>query len=78
MLFIYLTVLQSISYQGLHIEQCFINTFTFGLSYIKTMAPVNKGYYSKGGSRPFGIPWLDSCYQETLLPGGNWKPVSLF
>lgn len=23
--------------------------------------------------RPFGVPWLDSCYQETLLPNGPWQ-----
>ena len=28
-----------------------------------------------GGSHPFGLPWLDSCYQETLLPEGSWRKV---
>ena len=31
---------------------------------------------TKDGSRPFGIPWMDSCYQETLLSGSMWQPVS--
>lgn len=27
-------------------------------------------------SHPFGEAWLDSCYQETLLPNGPWQTVS--
>ena len=27
--------------------------------------------------RPFRMPWLDSCYQETLLPGSPWRKVKL-
>ena len=26
-------------------------------------------------AHPFGLPWLDSCYQETLLPNGSWQKV---
>ena len=22
---------------------------------------------------PFGLAWLDSCYQQTLLPNGPWN-----
>ena len=25
--------------------------------------------------RPFGQPWLDSCYGETILPGSPWHKV---
>ena len=25
---------------------------------------------------PFGVTWLDSCYQETLLPDGPWQQVN--
>lgn len=24
---------------------------------------------------PFGLPWLDSCYQQTLLPSSPWWKV---
>ena len=25
--------------------------------------------------RPFDIQWLDSCYQQTLLPDSPWQKV---
>ena len=31
----------------------------------------------KGGDdyHPFSLPWLDSCYQQTLLPNAPWTQV---
>lgn len=28
--------------------------------------------------RPFRMPWLDSSYQETLLPTGSWQKVTYY